>query len=114
MQTITKQDVAKRIRELNDGFRKSLAGGRVMLTSGFAALDSEQKFKLLQAIQTFDAFDSGDDPHGEHDFVAVEVDGIKVFWKCDYYDKDIRYGADDPSDPERTTRVATIMLSEEY
>jgi hypothetical protein len=103
-----------RIRELNDNFRRSFQGGRVMLTSGVNALEAETKAKVLEAVRTFDAFTSDNDPYGERDFVSVEIDGHTVFAKIEYYDKDIRFGCDDPSDPEHTTRVMTIMFASEY
>jgi hypothetical protein len=111
---LTAPEKAARIRELNDAFRKTFAGGRVMMTSGVAALAEETKQRIVSAIKNFTEFDKGDDPYSEHDFVSVEVDSEKYFWKCDYYDRDIRFGADDPSDPEHTTRIATIMRADEY
>ena len=65
-------------------------------------------------IRPFKDFDPDNDPYGEHDFCAVDVQDVRPFGKIDYYDRDIRYGADDPSDPVHTTRVLTIMLAEEY
>ena len=77
-------------------------------------LADDVKAKVLQAVRTFDAFDSGNDPHHEHDFLSVEVDGERFFAKFDYYDNDLKYGSEDPSDPEQTIRVLTIMRADEY
>ena len=59
-------------------------------------------------------FSADNDPHGEHDFGRFEVAGEKFFWKIDYYGSDMMSGSEVPSDPEKTTRVLTIMLSHEY
>ena len=42
------------------------------------------------------------------------IDGTMLFWKIDYYDKQVEYGSEDPADPAKTTRVLTIMLADEY
>ena len=105
---------SRRIRALNDAFRQSFNGGQVYLTSGVAALEPTAKARLLEAVRTFTDFDEGNDPHGEHDFANIEVDGENYFFKIDYYDIDIRYLADDPSDPQHTRRVMTIMCAAEY
>jgi hypothetical protein len=107
-------DKTARIRELNDAFRSTFGGGRVMLTSGFNALPDMIKGQVIEQIKTFTDFDPGNDPYQEHDFVSLEVAGQRFFAKIEYYDQNLRFGADDPSDPERTTRVMTIMLADEY
>ena len=38
----------------------------------------------------------------------------KIFWKIDYYDKNYQYLSENPSNPEITNRVMTVMLAEEY
>ena len=53
-------------------------------------------------------------PYGEHDFGSFKLVGRTFFWKIDYYDKRCKFGSEDQSDPEKTTRVLTIMLAEEY
>jgi hypothetical protein len=102
------------IRRLNDQLRTTLTGGRIVLTSGIAALDETLQAEILAAVMEFDAWSEDVDPHQEHDFVAVEVQGHKVFAKVDYYDLAMRFLSPDPSDPSVTTRVLTILLRSEY
>lgn len=102
------------IRRLNDAFRTSFIGGRVMLTAGVAALPDQQKANVLSAVRQYADFNPDSDPHGEHDFGVFEVQGVKLFWKIDYYDKAVEYGSDNPADANVTTRVLTIMRREEY
>ncbi|WP_417789671.1 DUF3768 domain-containing protein [Terasakiella pusilla] len=49
--------------------------------------------------------------------VPFEADpGISqtVCWKIDCYDKQMQFASEYPSDADATTRVLTVMLSEEY
>ena len=108
-----KPDTA-RIRELNDAFRKSLVGGKVVVTAGVNALGSERLEQLLSIVRTFDQFNEDNDPHGEHDFGAFKSGTETFFWKIDTYDKQRRYGSENPADPKMTTRVLTIMLATEW
>lgn len=103
-----------RIRLLNDNFRSTFIGGQVVTTAGVADLPIDVKARAFLQVQRFARFDADNDPHGEHDFGSFEVAGEKFFWRIDYYDRDVMYGSEDPSDPEKTTRVLTIMLAEEY
>lgn len=102
------------IQHLNDAFRNTFTGGQVMLSAGVNALNDIDKAAILLAVKTFNAFTPDNDPYGEHDFGAIGHNEIKVFWKIDYYDLNLRYGSKDPSDPTQTRRVLTIMLAEEY
>ena len=102
------------IRALNDRFRSSLAGGRVLLTRGVSEKGQGFVAAALAAVQAFTAFTPENDPHGEHDFGSLTVEGTKLYFKIDYYDALERYGSEDPADPEVTTRVLTILLPEEY
>ena len=104
----------ERIRELNDAFRRTFIGGRVVMTAGVTALAADTQAKVLTKVRTFDDFTADNDPHGEHDFGAFEIDGLKLFWKIDHYDAAMEFGSEDPAEPSKTTRVLTIMLASEY
>ncbi|MGE8107074.1 DUF3768 domain-containing protein [Allorhizobium sp. NPDC080224] len=103
-----------RIAELNDMLRTTFLTGKVLLTEGIRDLPDTLQSSVIEAVQTFQAFTPDNDPHGEHDFGALTVEGHKVFWKIDYYAPDMLHGSDDPADPKQTRRVLTIMLAEEY
>ena len=105
---------AKRIREMNDAFRSSFSGGKVMMTASVDALASMVKATALQRVATFDEFDADNDPYSEHDFGSFELCNREFFWKIDYYDKELQFGSEDPADPEKTTRVLTLMLAQDY
>ena len=103
-----------RIRELNDAFRQTGRGGRIVMTIGVQDLGERERAALFSKIARYDDFTPNNDPHSEHDFGVVEHGGQKFFWKIDYYDRAMEAGSEDPSDPGETTRVMTIMLAEEY
>ncbi|MBI4275808.1 MAG: DUF3768 domain-containing protein [Rhizobiales bacterium] len=103
-----------KIALLNDLFRRSFSGGKVVMTAGVDALPDMVKAAVLQKVATFDAFTDDNDPYAEHDFGSFELVGRKFFWKIDLYDRELQYGSEDPADPEMTTRVLTVMLADEY
>lgn len=102
------------IRELNDSLRQTLVGGRIMMTAGVSDLGPVYVATAIAKLRSFSQFDESNDPYGEHDFGAFDCEGHKLFWKIDYYDPSLQYGSEDPSDPQKTTRVLTLMLASEY
>lgn len=102
------------IARLNDAFRKSFAGGPVVLSAGIAALPSVARAALIAAVRGFNHFDADNDPHDEHDFGMVKVAAYCCLWKIDCYDRDLRFASPDLADPAVTTRVLTVMLAKEY
>ncbi len=106
--------VRDRIRELNDAFRQTFIGGRVMLTRGVNDLEAEAKTKLLADVRNFNRFEKLNDPHGERDFGSIENGGNKFFWKIDYFDLAMNQGSVDPANADATLRVLTIMRADEY
>jgi hypothetical protein len=102
------------IRSLNDRLRKYGLGGKVVTTPGILALSAEEQSKVFGQVRAFDAFNHNNDPYGEHDFATVAVDELSVMFKIDYYDKEDQFHSPDPADPIKTSRIMTVMLSDEY
>lgn len=111
---VTKLTTSQRIQVLNDRLRMHGTGGRVVMTSGIAALDDNTRANIVSAIRAFDNFTEDNDPHGEHDCAALEVDGLTIMFKIDYYDLSLSGHSSNPADPTLTARVLTVMLAEEY
>jgi len=103
-----------RIRKLNDRLRVDLLDGEWVLTPGIAALDNALALRVIHEVRTFDAFPSDNASSDEHDFGAMEVGGVRLCWKIDYYGLDKRHGSPDPADRAKTRRVLTVMLAEEF
>ena len=102
------------IAEQNDAFRKSFAGGQVLVTRGISALPLDAQTAIAERVRSFEEFDEESDPHGEHDFGSFEHSGQTIFWKIDCYDMKLKWGSPDPANPAVTKRVLTILLAEEY
>ena len=111
------------ISKLNDRFRLSLGllplngniPGRAVMTAGIAALAPELQVSILSKVRSFNDFTEDNDPYGEHDFGAFDLDGPgRIFWKIDYYAPDMCHGSENPADLAKTVRVLTIMLASEY
>ena len=107
-------DKTQTICKLNDELRQNLSTGTAVITTGVAALGAEAVARIVKTIAIYDDFCHANDPYEEHDFGAFDVDGDKLFFKIDYYDKSRCCHSPDPSDPSITERVITIMLAEEY
>jgi hypothetical protein len=98
------------IRTLNDRFRQSLRGGMLVMTAGVIALGQERQLKILEAVARFDRFDEDNDPYGEHDFGALEIEGERLFFKIDYYDQSLSAHSPDPADEGGRLRRAVGPL----
>ncbi|MCP5006699.1 MAG: DUF3768 domain-containing protein [Planctomycetes bacterium] len=105
----------KKIAELNDLCRMSSGVTcRLVQTFGINALPENDQSAIREKVELFNDFTEANDPYGEHDFGAIKHNGEKIYWKIDYYDTDLEYASEDPTDPAQTARVLTIMLANEY
>jgi hypothetical protein len=100
-----------KIALLNDAFRKTLSGGKVMLTAGVNELPDMVKAAAIQKVVSFDDFNEDNDPYGEHDFGAFEAEGHTIFFKIDLYEEP---GVKSENGEPVVNRVLTIMLADEY
>ena len=101
---LNREEIARK----NDFIRRTFAGGLIVLTSGVKALESADKEAVLRQVREFDDFNDGNDPYGEHDFGTVAHNGVKYYFKFDYYDDNHEYHQEDGN------RVLTIMKADEY
>lgn len=107
----------------NDAFRRSILGhtpvadapqGQFVMTRGVAALGPDSQLEFTRRVAAFDAFNADSDPQGWHEIGVVDFDGTTVWFKIDLYDTDYQFGSPEPSDPEQTRRVLTLLLPSEY
>ena len=104
----------QRVRELNDRFRTLGGNGSVVVTSGVKSAGDDFLRRAIEATQSFANFSEDNDPWGEHDFGAFEIDGQKVFFKIECYDPTCSQGSENTANEALTHRVLTIMLASEY
>lgn len=107
----------------NDAFRRCVLGtahaadapqGQFVMTPGVAALGPDAQLALSRRVAAFDAFNADSDPQGWHEMGVIDLDGTTVWFKIDLYDVDYQYGSSEPSNPEQTRRVLTLLLPSEY
>lgn len=128
---VSVREQAARIARLNDLARRAMGVAcTVVATVGFRSLSEADQSCVRELIETFDAFTEDNDPHGERDFGCVYQlrDGLwtterprlredeheRVFWKLDYFDRELQFASEDAANPAVTRRVLTIMLADEY
>lgn len=109
-----RQQHTAKIRDLNDLSRAAMSFRFIYVTLGVRGLGVEAAADALTRVRTFDAFSPDNDPWGEHDFGSFTLAGQLLFWKIDYYARDLEEGSPDPSNEELTSRVLTVMLATEY
>lgn len=56
------------------------------------------------------------DPRGERDMLKLELGGTKFYLKVDMYARaeELQFFSEDPADDEKTVRVFTVLLADEY
>jgi hypothetical protein len=111
----------ERIARLNDMARQAMGVAcTAVATVGFRSLPEPDQSRVRELIETYDAFDEDNDPHGERDFGCVHQLGDgrwtterprlrddereRVFWKLDYYDHQMEFASDDAAGADHHAR----------
>lgn len=76
---IESKERISRIRDLNDAFRRTFSGGRVMMACGVDALPDMIKARALLLVSLFDRFSEGNDPHGSTTSEASTLPAARSF-----------------------------------
>ncbi len=122
---LTQEQIETKRKEIQKGndYLRGTFFGLVTFTRGLRA--HPMRDEVLTMVREFSDFNPENDPHQEHDFGTVELESEqgslcekrqiryeKFFWKIDYYDENLSFGADPYTEPFR--RVLTIMTASEY
>ena len=100
----TAREQTARIARLNDLARQAMGVAcTAVATVGFRSLPDADQSQVRELIETFDAFDEDNDPHGERDFGTIyqlgdgrwtterprvrDDERERVFWKFDLYEE---------------------------
>jgi len=90
--TYFRMDQTAKIRALNAALRTLTGSGRIFVTAGIAAFSPEQQARLCTACTPSMPSRRTTTPHREHDFGSFDYAGATIFWKIDYYDRDLNNG----------------------
>lgn len=112
--TMSAEQKTAKIARLNDAFRANPIFGLLMLSPKIRATPLADVDEIIEQVGAYNDFTNANNPYGEKDFGAFDYHNHKIFWKIDYYDKDLRQLSPDASNPKLTIRVLTIMYAEEY
>lgn len=105
--------MCERTRALNDRFRQSFWGGKVVLTDTVSFLPMNELENVVDMVRNYCLFDDDNDPHQERDFGSFDYGGTKYGFKIDCYDNTMQFHSPNPADPAVTQRVLTIFRMDE-
>ena len=118
---------AEVIAAQNDMFRRALVNpgirrkcydegitGNLVLSHNVAARPPDFLRTAIEAVAAFSTFNADNDPHGDHSFGVITVEGCRLFWKIDLYDLELDFGSERAYDPTVTERILTVLEPTEY
>ena len=104
---------AKKIAILNDRFRQTFRGGKIILGDKVRTLSYLEKSHLVQAIKMFSDFNSENDPYREHDFGCVLLNTQRYYFRICCYDLQLQGRSANPHIVGQTRRILIITRLDE-
>lgn len=102
------------IAVLNDRFRQGDRSlGEYKLSRQILGLPKHKQKQLFKLLQEFSDFNEGNDPSGERRKGQIVMDDVIYLWRIDYLDLTMTMVADNPSNPNETTRVLFLVKKDE-
>lgn len=105
------------IAQQNDYFRAkppTEALGKWVCTQAIHAEGPEFVRDCFRAAAEYDSFDEDNDPYGTREMGFMDVQGKKVWWKIDLYNRSYDAGSENPTALAETRRVLTMLFPSEY
>ena len=111
---VLSKDKVERILQFNDVFRSSFRGGKILLTASVAELPDMVKAAALHQVAQYNDFTEANDPNGTHDFLKFELSNRSFIFSIVAYDKNLEFESPDPTDPDKTILVGTLMQNSDW
>jgi hypothetical protein len=106
-------DLAQRIRALDDHLRNNPTADIAIMTPGIAALGQDVADRIIKTITVFDDFCHANDPHEDHDTGSFEAEGRTISFKIDHYERPANSPSPESTGQTDRIRIITVMLAEE-
>ena len=110
---VLSKDKVERIRQLNDAFRSSFRGGKILLRASVAELPDMVKAARTASGRPVQRTEAND-PNGTHDFLKFELSNRSFIFSIVAYDKNLEFESPDPTDPDKTILVGTLIQNSDW
>jgi hypothetical protein len=72
------------------------------------------KATALHQVAQYKDFTEANDPNGTHDFLKFELSNRSLIFSTVAYDKKLEFESPDPTDPDKTILVGTLMQNSDW
>jgi len=72
------------------------------------------KAAALHQVAQYKDFTEANDPNATHDFLKFELSNRSFIFSIIAYDKNLEFESPDPTDPDKTILVGTLMQNSDW